>query len=355
MDLIKSNFDKFVDISKSVKLLGISFKKTHLISVDTTGIYNDEFNVKRYIMVVFDFFIMNISLLWLYLFYKFDSLYKLIDNEFLPQNFKAILIGVMFLLTFSIAIRFDFLMAEWNQKLSLLKLLYYFQEDIISKQGLTQSNKMKLSILAKMVEIIFLKGFVPLIGISLSLGFVYIAIRSNKIVIQLFIPLFIYGVWLVASTYAVVGSIALIGIYYIKLMFDQINHQFEIIYKQSTKYITIRSQRNLFLLMKKHDSIAYYVYNTNFLSRTICVFFIALAFDLIMPLNLYLKANDSITKIFYFIHLITEFSFGFSIAYFLSLQIESAHKPYKIIYKILRKQKFNFYFQWKVIRYIFQL
>ena len=154
------------------------------------------------------------------------------------------------------------------------------------------------------------------------------------------------------------GSICIFEFYYYKLLFDQINDQIEMIYQQTMndKFILSKYQIRLIYLSEKHNSIGILVEENNLMLRRSCaVYFIVLACAQIIPLNLYLNTNIFFHKMFYLIYMMTFSGLGFFIAYFLSTQIKSAHKPYKIIYKIFSKQRFMFRFKWKVskLSYIF--
>lgn len=165
------------------------------------------------------------------------------------------LVVALALLFLSIVIRFDFLKGEWKTHLSFYKFYYHLEQNNSFEHGLTEENDKKLSILAKFTEIIFLKGCVPMICTSAILIMIYIGIKSNKFLFELYVLVFIYDSLLVASTFALLGSIALMTFYYYKLLFDQINGQIHAIYMKSRRLttLTISDQKRLYRLVKQHD------------------------------------------------------------------------------------------------------
>ena len=195
-----------------------------------------------------------------------------------------------------------------------------------------------------------MKGCVPLIVTIIYITSFYIMIRANLMTIYLLVLVLIYGVFYCAIVLVVSGVLSIISLYYYILLFDQINKQIQWICNKSKHRVSLVNQNRLIRLIKKHDSIAYLLYLNHFITRrVILVFFIALALIQIIPLNLYLKTDNVYMRIVYLIYLFTSLSYGFTIAYFLSLQISVAHKPYKLIYKLLTKKGIPFKTKWKVI------
>ena len=227
--------------------------------------------------------------------------------------------------------------------------MYYVQEDIKSKHGLTKRNYNKLVVLAKILELFVIKGCIPLVVI---VGFIitfYVVIKANLILYYLFVPLVIYIVFYCAITLAIVGVAAIIILYYYILLFDQINARIQLICNQSEYRISTNNLKRLIRLIYKHNSIADLLHQNNFLTRRLLVvFFIILALMQIIPLNLLLKTHVLYMKILYLSFLFTSLSFGFTISYFLSLQISIAHKPYKLIYSLSTKQGVSYRSKWKV-------
>ena len=109
----------------------------------------------------------------------------------------------------------------------------------------------------------------------------------------------------------------------------------------------------LTLLVKRHNKIAKNLSEiNNFTRRSSFLFFIAIALLQIVPLNMYLDSKLLFYKVGYLIYLSASLSVGFGVIFASSLQISSAHKPAKLINRILiknLKRKFNFTFKWKVI------
>lgn len=153
----------FVDLPKTVEFFGNFMKFINLISVDFTELHLNEFNLKRYLLNLLHFTILVSTFLIVLLLTNCNSLFILIDNQYFPKNIKVLSNGIMILAIMSISIRFDYLIAEWNKRLAIYKFYYYIESEIktkhgFKKHGLTNQNYEKLSVLAKFIEIFFIKG-----------------------------------------------------------------------------------------------------------------------------------------------------------------------------------------------------
>ena len=121
--------------------------------------------------------------------------------------------------------------------------------------------------------------------------------------------------------------------------------------KRSKWFVSFPNQRRLIWLTHKHNYYALLVNNANLVARrTVAFFFITFPIvTLIIPLNLSLYNHDYVLQIFYIIYTFLLFSGSLVVAYSLSVLIETAHKPYKPIYKIIRKHSFSLDFKLKVL------
>ena len=348
--MIMKLFNIEINTEKSLKFFNNFVKVTFIVSAGITEFYFGQFNLIKFIICVFHLIAFIIITLILILFIKYDSIFSLIDNEFLPENTKAILMTGVILLIMAIACRIDVVIAEWNNKLSVLNYLYYLQENIKSKHGLTKRNYKKMCFFFFFFELFLIKGCIPLIVTIIYVVSFYVIIRANLMILYLLVPMIIYGIFYCAITLVVFGILSIISLYYYILLFDQINRQIQWICNKSKHRVSLANLNRLIRLIKKHNSIAYLLYLNHFITRRlILVFFITLALIQTIPLNLFLKTHNVYMKIFYLIYLFTSLSYGFTIAFILSLQISVAHKPYKLIYKILAKQGIQFKIKWKVI------
>ena len=241
--------------------------------------------------------------------------------------------------------------AEWNGQLEFLKIIYFFQENIKEKHGLTDLNFKKLLLWGKLIEVVVIRIIGPLMGLFIILIYSFFTIRSLNVTLLILSPFFFYAIWLIYLTLSLISSLCIVGLYYIKLLFDQINDEIEVICKRSKWFVSFPNQRRLIWLTHKHNYYALLVNNANLLfRRSICFFFIACPIvTLIIPLNLVLYNHDYILQIFYIICIFTTFSVYLNVAYFFSILIQSAHKPYKPIYKITRKHSFSLNFKLKVL------
>ena len=350
---IVDNINKLVNLPKTVKLISYLFKKFYLTSVDFFEIYHYKINIIRYLICVLHFILLNFGLLILLLIAINDSAYNLIDNTLLPANFRFILLFLLSFLILSICVRLDILINEWTHRLKILKFLYHFLEDDKKSIGLKRKNYEKLSILLKFIELVFLKGFAILICFLLTFLFLLIAIKSNNIAFQLLTPLSLYLVLMAASTLALMVSLGFLAIYYYKLLFDQINDQFKIIYKRSSKVVSLIDQMRLIKLIEMHDQRSQQIKQMNeFVRRTLLLLFIFLALVQTIPLHLYMESDQFIYQIIFLVFLLIAMMFGFGVVFVISIQIRSAHKPSKIIYCILSRKsnhKINLYLKFKVI------
>lgn len=134
------------------------------------------------------------------------------------------------------------------------------------------------------------------------------------------------------------------------MLFNQINDLIKTIDKQSKWSISFINRFRLIRLTKKHDLIAKKLFSFNLIIRRTClVFFICIALMQVIPLNIYLKSDNWFEKSIILIYIIFTFLNGFIISYYMSFLITITHKPYKTIYKLIRKSKPSLEFKWKVI------
>lgn len=81
-------------------------------SVNVTEIYYDQFNLISYLICTFHLFALILLTLGSLLLIRFDVLWNLIDNEFLPENSRSLAIVGVVLLVITIACRVDAVIAE---------------------------------------------------------------------------------------------------------------------------------------------------------------------------------------------------------------------------------------------------
>ena len=188
---INQKLIEFIDLSKVIKSAGYLIKKSYFFSVDFTEIYSGHMNIIRYLINWIHFILINCCFLIILTFIVNDNLYSLIDNEFLSKNAKSIFVAALLCLTLTISFRFDVLINEWNHHLKGLKFIYYLQENLELKHGLTKRNKFKLSLLTKFIE--FVAGFFIASGLTIgSIIYLYLTFRSGRIMLFISYPLFIY-------------------------------------------------------------------------------------------------------------------------------------------------------------------
>ena len=186
-----------INVKENIESSANLAKKAHLLSVDITELFFDKFNYKRFILGILDLIFMIIYFIVLIVFYNNDSLYKLIDNEFMPKNLNAIVIAFIFVDCTVISVRIDMMMAEWNGQLDFLKIIYFIQENIKEKHGLTDLNFKKLVIWGKLIEVLILRTIGPLIILFINLIYLLMAIRSLNVTLILLFPFFVHIIWLI--------------------------------------------------------------------------------------------------------------------------------------------------------------
>ena len=251
---IMKNFDEFINLSKTINQANYWIMKSQIVSVDLTQLYFGKFNSIRYWVCCIHFVMMIFGLFWCILVFSNDLLFNMIDNEYAPKNFRKFILCLILMLIMTISFRFDLLMAEWNRNILVFKMLYYLREDIKSKHELTNEDHKKFSILAKLLVFICFKIGITFVIAFAYLYYLYIAIMSNKIVLQLITPFVFYIIWLIVSTCSVAGTLCISIMYYYILLLSQINVQINLICKQSR--LLIKYQRQLIWLTEKHNFLA---------------------------------------------------------------------------------------------------
>ena len=105
---------ELINLSNTIELIGNLCKKSLMSWVNLNGVYHNEFNFVRYLICCINLFIMIIGFMLMFLIIYFDSLYNLIDNEYLPKHTKIILFAWLVLIFNSIICRLDIIIDEWK-------------------------------------------------------------------------------------------------------------------------------------------------------------------------------------------------------------------------------------------------
>lgn len=347
-------FRRFIDLSKTIKILGRWIVRCSLSSVDVTGIYYGHLHIIRYLICLFYLLSMITWFFVLLAFIVNDFLFSLIDNEYFPKNTRVLLITALAFLLLVIAVRIDTAIDEWYNHLRFFKFAYYAQENRIDKVGLTKHNYFKISVFAKLCQIIVIYGYTLILCPCVVSVVIYIIIHSKRFMLYFGLVFIIYGIFVVVSTISLIILIAFMTVYYYKLLFDQINEQIQLIERRSIDSVALIDQMRLLRLIQRHNCKARDLNGlSRMLSRSSIVFFIAITFFQIVPLNMYIDSDSIFYKILYMIYLSASLTIGFGVVFASSLQISSAHKPVKLIYQILTKnfhqQNISINFKWKVI------
>ena len=209
-------------------------------------------------------------------------------------------------------------MAELNGSISVLKVIYYLQEDIKSKHGLTNSNHKKLTILALILKAVLILSSISTFTI-MSLTLLYISIMSKRITMLILTPFLIYILWSIILSLACSFILGFVVIYYYLLVFSQINYQNNMIYQNSKCFLTFLHRIRLYILINKHNLIAIQISKINFvIRRSLFAFYIGLALVQVIPVNIILKSHIWFEKILYLSGLICIMVSGFIMPYCLS-------------------------------------
>lgn len=341
-----------IEFKKSFETISVWIKKSYFTSVDVNEINSGHLNIIRYLIGWLHFILMCLGFFILLAFISINSLFQLIHSEILPKNFRIILsVGLIYLIL-SFSIRFDILVFEWNTHLKSFQFLYYLFNDH-PKHGLTSKNYLKLSILFKIIFLMLYKFLAPLFAILLISVFIYLGIRTEKIALRLLVPMIIYLIVMVELTVSLITSLVVIVLYYYKLIFDQLTAQFEAIEKRSSNSISFMDELRLIRLVKQHKIRDEEIRQINLmLRRSVAVFWVTINLLQIIPLNLYLEDDNLVYQMIYLVYLIAAFLFGLTVSMVFTIEIKAAHKPTKLIYRILtrnlQQKKFGFCFKSKV-------
>ena len=106
--------DDYINLSGTIDMASYLIKKAQLISVNLAEEYSGKFNLIRYLMYCFHFVMFTLALLLCVLLLTNDTFYQMVDNEYIPHNFKPFMAGIMTIIFGTASSRFDFLIAEWN-------------------------------------------------------------------------------------------------------------------------------------------------------------------------------------------------------------------------------------------------
>lgn len=216
-------FENYINVSKTIKKVGKWLTAWRFTSVDVTGIYHNQFNKERYIKNCIHFIILSIIFSVTTLIISNDSLWHLIDNQYLPRHTRVLTIAALAFAIVTLSLRFDVLISERNNHLKFFKFAYYLQENDKWRHGLTNHNLFKISIFTKTIEIFIVKLYPIFLDAFVLLAYSYIAIKSNNFILQIVYPAVIYAILMVTSTISLAILIAFVSVYYYKLLFDQIN------------------------------------------------------------------------------------------------------------------------------------
>ena len=358
-DLIIRSFrnvvDKFKRCASMEQSLGHLMEVARDFYVFSIGINEIEEGIKnrkRFKMLILNLIYTLIFTLAVILFSVSNYLYCLLKVDFLPGNFRIILIAASCAFTWILAIKFDMIFAEIQLNLSPLKVFYFLINNIKSKHKLTDLNYNRLAILSLISQLVIADFGCP-IPVSNAIGLtVLTGILSRKLIWILLSICFIPYCQLASAAFSTWMSMALNLFAYYKMRFDQIHLAIKSnLQNGKCNIINKRIKKQLINLIDEHKRISNEVHKLNLMLRR-SAGFMSITMSTVRIIVLFLVINYK-NNIFVNIMLssvfIILFVFGFGMTYLFSCQITSAHQSQKLIYSILSCCKMRLQFKFKVI------
>ena len=157
----------------------------------------------------------------------------------------------------------------------------------------------------------------------------------------------IYLLYAQVTSMASFGSLIGITIFYYKLLFDQIAKELESISK--SKLFTKMSKSLLCKCIYEHYNLSNQIHKLNsMLNRAAFGFFASFCVVQMLLLNVIIKQTNLYIQIVFANLLIFTILCCLVASYLFSMQINSAHKPYKTLFSIVAKHKLSIRLKLKV-------
>ena len=212
MEYIKRKLRKSVNFPATIKSIGWMMKYLQFTAIDLTEIYEGTFNKMRHLLCWIHMIFVSFGFVFGASVIDSDSVYRFVNNDYFPNNFKQLLGLGLSLTILSMTMRFDHLLCQAKSGLSCYKMFYALQHDIKSEHELIDKNYKRLSIYSQLIDWIYLRCMgIMMISIVL-VGTMYIVLVCNKFGFQLISPLCLYWIIMVSmpvSLTPVLGGITI--------------------------------------------------------------------------------------------------------------------------------------------------
>ena len=240
ISILKSWIKEYFLLKNSLEHLEYFIKMYYVHSIGFDDIYYGNKNMKRFIICIANLAIGWLTVGYLLSFVLSDEMFSMINiPPISSENLKLLcLLGTLlfFLIGF---VRTDQFLGKINCNLSPFKVIYYLMKDLKQLHKLNENYK-KLAILSRSIQILFLDCGTILLVIAGTLYMMKMAILSGKIYWFWGIPIYILIFITFVTTGIAITCVYIIFIAYYAMIFDQINHQINLISNEKLKFFKKR-------------------------------------------------------------------------------------------------------------------
>ena len=345
---LKRNYNDYVTLRKSIEYLNDFLKKYYILAVGFEGMHFGISNSKRRKIITVICILFWFTTLFHVMLVTSDDIYSIIDGPYLPDYCRIILILATIFLFFTSVVKTDLLIGEIKHNhCEALKMFYYLMLDIKSKHKINDKNYKRLAIISRIVQLLMLNYFLPILSGLLIVTNIIITIKSRRFIIAILLVVFtpIY----INLGFTLASNCCIVYIYYsyFKLRFDQINDKLKQLI--NSNIISRWKEKRLNCLIKEHNLTGIEIHSMNLImKRTAAALFITLSLVKIITLYLIMNIQHKLFKLMIENIFVIFLTFGFGVSILVSLQIKSAHNCYKIVYPIVCRGKMRLSFRFKV-------
>ena len=358
-NIIRKLIDHHEDCFQLANSLSQLMNKSKWFFVTSIGfdqIFFETKNSTRFQICVFSCVYCWLVVIGQLIFVSFNKIYFRFDGPFIPDHFRTFYILVVLTLVLGSWLKTELLFGEKNYNLKPLRVFYYLINNY--KHNLNAENYRKLSYLTKISQTFVVNFGTPIVIIFGTFMMSKIAFLSGHLFWFLQVIHLIPSLMLGSYALSIVAVIFVIYFYYYKFIFKQINVKFkEIIPNENLRYIFGRREKKLINLMQEHHDMSIEIYKLNLIARRIAAAkFIAVSFVNIFSLYflIYLKISFLIRLIQANIFVCFIMS-SFTLNFFFSRQIKSAHQIDKFVYSIVCKCKISLNLRMQLYNFIQRL
>lgn len=365
---LKDKIKQYFLLINSLDHLENFIKKLYVFSVGSEEVYFRIKNPKRFKISIF-----ICAIFWLTLCFVSSLLsnfmFILVDIPLIHIQFKKLFMLVLSIIILISVFKTDCLLAEMDNNLGILNVIYYLVKDKKDKHKLNDENYKKLAILSRISQL-FLIDFVSiLILVVFQLFVIIMAILSGKWFWISGIFLFIPIAMTITYTLTTITCLMIIIFAYYIMIFRQINDRIKSIsnrslegtnHKQQALFIKknnlIKSfgrkkQNQLIDLIHQHNQAAIEMHKVNLLIRkSLASLFVNFSFIKLLSLYLILHLSNAYIKTLLSLITFVPLIFLFGLTYMLTMQIKLAHQPLTLFQSIVCKYKISLLIKLKVIK-----